>query len=522
MCQFLAVRSYGKGFSDSLKLNFGGVGNMSDDSKHKFKNDSIPIQDALKSKQTAAPKNKAVEKHNDIEDRIAGLIGLKKLPDIKELAGKSSQGAFRNGRCRVSVSTDFMSAYFSLEPPQGGGAWPTLAEALQTIKEAGIVTGINITAVKDAIENRLLTEILFAKGAPPTHGADTELRIIHEITDLHRLYLSGLVEDEHGRVDFHRVKSVNSVENGDLVGEKIPAVPGSDGYDLRGQVISGIRGHDKEIKLGKNVVWDDEGLKVYATAGGKPMMIKKCLHVLPIHEVEGNINFHTGNLNFGGNIVVRGDVENGFKVEAEGEIVILGGVEGADIKSGGKLSIQGGVFGMDKSKIECGEDFFAKEIDRVHLKCDGTVLVKDAIRHSRVIAENKVVVEGGKGWIVGGYIRAGESIEARMIGSTMGINTELEVSESHHSPASSAASHEEFSLASSLNDADSPVEVIQEVKTSSQEAPRTTRGRIKFTEQMYPGVRIKIGPHFFGVQNDLTPGVLYCTQQGEFRLLPIK
>ncbi|HEX3047067.1 MAG TPA: FapA family protein, partial [Bacillota bacterium] len=491
--------------------NWGGVGKMSDNSNHDSKGNITPAQQ----------KAKVVEQHNDINDRIAGIIGLKKVPDLKVVTSKTSSP--QNGHCRVSVSSDFMSAYFSLEPPQGGGDWPTLEEALLTIKEAGITTGVNQAAVKEAIDSRTLTEILFAKGALATDGTDAEFRILHELVDLHRVFIGGLVEDEHGRVDYHLVKTLNSVEKGDLVAEKIPAVPGSNGFDLRGQVIPAVQGRDREVKLGKNLTWDDQGLKVYATSGGKPILINKCLHVLPVHEVEGNVNFHTGNINFAGNVVIQGDVESGFKVEAEGEIVIMGGVEeGAEISAGGKLSIRGSVFGMDKTKIECGGDFFAKELERVHLKCKGTVLVKDAIMHCQVNAENKVIVEGGKGWIVGGAIHAGESIEARTFGSRMGINTELEISHLGRHSAPEAASHEDMTQAGSMNERDFPQEANPNPKNVQESPPQTTRGRIKIAERMYPGVRVKIGPHISVIHNEMSGGILYYTQEGDLRLIPIK
>ena len=47
--------------------------------------------------------------------------------------------------------------------------------------------------------------------------------------------------------------------------------------------------------------------------------------------------------------------------------------------------------------------------------------------HCQLEAVSKIVVEGGRGWLVGGKASAGEEIRARIIGSKLGTSTELEV-----------------------------------------------------------------------------------------------
>ncbi|HEX3045468.1 MAG TPA: FapA family protein [Bacillota bacterium] len=465
------------------------------------------------------PANKKSSEISEVDQKIFRLIGLKSIDEI--INKMKSAPTFVNGSCRVIISADFMEAYLLIEPPKNSVSWPTLEEALITIKGEGL-SEFDQQAVEDAVERRLVTQVLIAKGTPPIHGLNSDFHILYELIDLHKLYIEGLVEDQYHRVDYHKVKTVNSVEKGDFVAEKIPATPGANGMDIRGQVIPAVPGQDQEIKLGKNVIWDDTGLKVYATSPGKPILINQRLNVLPVHEVKGNVNFLTGNIDFAGNLVVRGDVENGFNVKADGDIIIMGHVDGADITAGGKLSIKGKVFGMDRSKIECNGDFYAKEIERANLNCRGTVSIKEAIMHCQVIAENKVMVEGGKGWIVGGTIQAGESVEASIIGSRLGTITEIEVSPSYRHFAEDPTGQP-------------GADIVPEIKSSSESSrpsrtaagsedqtkvEYTTRGRIKYKDRLYPGVRIKISPFCFLIQDELRSGILYCTNDGDLRLIP--
>ena len=102
-------------------------------------------------------------------------------------------------------------------------------------------------------------------------------------------------------------------------------------------------------------------------------MVNNAINVLPIHEIKGDVDFKTGNINFPGNLVIHGNVSNGFTVTAEGEIVIIGDVDASDITAGGKLSIRGAVQGMDKVTLTSGGDFTAKTINRAIINAKGNV-----------------------------------------------------------------------------------------------------------------------------------------------------
>lgn len=51
----------------------------------------------------------------------------------------------------------------------------------------------------------------------------------------------------------------------------------------------------------------------------------------------------------------------------------------------------------------------------------------DAVMHSKIQAEDDIIVKGKRGLIAGGSMRTKTRIEAKTIGSTMGTMTELEV-----------------------------------------------------------------------------------------------
>lgn len=329
----------------------------------------------------------------------------------------------RDGLVRVETSSNKMEGYLIIEPPEGNGKWPTVQEALETLKSANIVFGVDETAVREAISFRKLQPQLIASGQPPVAGTDAEFRLLFQLTPGEQ----SLTEDHYGRVDYRDVQTVQNVVVGEVLAEKIPATPGEPGYDVFGNQLEPVPGKDKTLKLGKNVVMTNDGMRAVSTINGEPSYSGGKLSVFPIHEVKGDVNFQTGNINFRGSVVVRGNVDAGFKVEADGDIIVHGMIEAADLVAGGNITIYGGISGMDKAQVTCVGDFSAKYVEHASINCDGNVMIKEAIMYCQVNADGKISVDSGKGLIVGGILRAGEEISAKIIGSKFGTVTEMEV-----------------------------------------------------------------------------------------------
>jgi uncharacterized protein (DUF342 family) len=446
--------------------------------------------------------------------------GLKNTKNLKP--GKTMQMVDKNGECKIMYSHCLLEAYLTIEAPLNAGKWPSVEEAMRLIEAENIVN-IDQKAVMETIERHQTMPVLIARGEPATNGQDSEIYFFFELNDLHKIFIEGLVADSFGRVDYHRVKTVQTVVKGDVIAKKTMSTPGKNGVDVHGRIIPAVPGVDKPLKLGKNVEWDEDKIRIIATNGGKPTLNNNILSVLPIHEIRGDVDFHTGNIVFEGNVIVYGNVNSGFKIDAEGDVVIMGNVDAAEINAGGKLSVKGRVFGNDKGKLVCGGDFFAKEIDHVTLICYGTVTVYEAIMHSHVTSETRVLVESGKGWIVGGTIQAREEIVAKTIGSRLGTVTDLELGafKSLINDGESIENHQDGyspvvpAKTLSRTTANSPE------RTMEPDQPVRTRGRIRFRDVIHPGVRVCFPPYRFIIQDEISFGSLTCSE-GYFHILPYR
>jgi uncharacterized protein len=454
----------------------------------------------------------------------------------------------RDGKCKVQASNDNMQAYLVIDPPFGEGKWPTLDDAKEALRADSICYGVIDEAVEEVVVNRRIKPVLVAKGKPPVDGVDSEINYLFETG----VFRKAFIEDRLGRVDYRQVQTVQDVVVGQVIAQKIPATPGEVGFDVRGQETPGVPGKDKQIKLGKNVAWSEDNLKIYSTINGEPVLVSGRLSVHPLHELKGDVNFDTGNISFAGNLVIRGNVQSGFKVETDGDITIYGNVDTAEIRAGGNLFIQGGVSGMDKAEINCSGDLSAKYIEHATVNCEGSVTVKEAIMHCQINADSKVLVEGGKGLIVGGLVRAGEEISAKLIGSKLGTITELEVgvqpktklelqeleseikqnkdnlektekatailSKVPNLPPDRKKMFESlvmtsYALKSQIAGAESRrQEIVEEILTRANE-----RGRIKVKETIYPGVRVTIGKTTIMIRDEIKYTVLVY-REGEIQI----
>jgi uncharacterized protein (DUF342 family) len=329
-----------------------------------------------------------------------------------------------DGRYRFEVSADGMEAFLTIFPPIGTRKLPDATEIITALQAAGITYGIREDSIRDAVLQGNGKPVRIAAGVKSVPGKDAEF-IFYFKTGVFR---KAAIEDGYGKLDLGQVEVVQNVEAGQVIAEKIAAGPGQAGRDVYGKMIPPKPGSDVELVLGPNVFClNSEQTKLIATAAGEPVLSNGRIGVYPVQVIKSDVNIETGNIEFAGNVVIFGNVEIGMRVEAEGEICIYGSVDAATIKAGGNLFIRGGVYGRGKAVLDCEGDCSVRFLDNATLNSRGYLSVHEYIMNAQVNADLKVVVEGGKGQIVGGLVRSGQEILAKVVGSRLGIQTQLEV-----------------------------------------------------------------------------------------------
>lgn len=319
---------------------------------------------------------------------------------------------------RVLIARDRMEA--SLEVTLPPGCRPLeMDELFEKINKSGIVFGINQENVKRAYQYPG-SSVVCASGQKPVDGNHATIKYYINAENKGRPE-----EKADGSVDFKNLNFFTVVQKGDLLAEKIPATPSIAGMDVLGNEINGKPGKDIAPPVGKNVQLVD-GTSLFAGISGQLMIANNKINVVPVLEIKEDVDVSTGNIEFIGDVIIRGSVQPGFVVTAEGNVEIYGSVSGGTVE-GKNVIIKMGIQGMHRGHIKATETVVAKFIENATVYAGTDIMVTDVVLHSRISAGKKVIVEGKRGLIVGGTIMAGELIRAKSVGTQMATITALEV-----------------------------------------------------------------------------------------------
>ncbi|MCI3918998.1 FapA family protein [Paenibacillus sp. TRM 82003] len=326
----------------------------------------------------------------------------------------------------VSVSEDRMSAFIQLIDPEMQES-VTRDQLVELLHANGVLHGLREEALDQFCaqpKSYAGTPLLAAQGEPPVNGTDGYIDNLFSLEKKKRQPL----EHVDGTVDYRELLQLNNASKGQLIAISIPPTKGTAGKNVCGEDVPGKDGKETRFKQGKNVVVDQEKTKMYAVIDGLVTQTEKGkLNVFPVYEVNGDVDYHIGNIDFIGTVVVRGNVLSGFKIKAAGDIRITGGVEGAELEAEGSIDIASGVFAGNKGQVKAGVNVKSSFLQEANVYAGQDVIVSQSILHSNVRAGKSVLCNGTKGFIVGGNVQAGELIVARTIGNTMSTATALEV-----------------------------------------------------------------------------------------------
>ena len=330
----------------------------------------------------------------------------------------------QDAKITVSIAKDAMTASVVIEPPFFTKPWPTEANILAALKNKNVVFGIDKEAIKNLIENKIIEEhVVVAKGKEPIPGKDAYIELIKDPDNPFEIR-----DDE--RIDYWSRSTVLTVHPGTEVAIKHPLETGRDGLTVIGTAVKAPAVKNVEFAFGEGLARaENNPFSLVAIAEGQLKNQNKKLVVLPELEVNKDVDFGIGSIDFTGAVRIKGSVREGFHVIAQGNIDIHGMVEGADIDSQASVIIHGGVRGMGKGIIKAAEDVNLGFADQAVIRSGGHILAKNAIMHSKLYARKTIIVlgKGKKSQIVGGHIEAGTEVTCSVLGSEMGTRTEVTV-----------------------------------------------------------------------------------------------
>ncbi|MEE1078232.1 MAG: FapA family protein [Agathobacter sp.] len=322
----------------------------------------------------------------------------------------------------IDVSLDKMKAVCRFYPPSAGGRELDKDTIIDDLGFKRVKFGIDEDEIDKFLKERqYCTDYVLAKGQPPRHGKDAKIEYYFNVNK--NLQPK---RNEDGSVDYKELNTISHVHKGDLLARLIKEDKGDPGKNIYGEEILPRTVKSEKLSYGKNISINEDGTEIYSEVTGHVNKFDDKVFVSDVFAVPADVDNSIGNIEYQGSVTVAGNVKAGFSVKATGDVIIEGIVENAYIEAGGQIIVKHGIHGMHKGVLKAKSNVIAKYIENATVIAGGYVEA-EVILNSDVSANDEVRVFGKKGLINGGTIRAGRSIEAENLGTSMGTITTLEV-----------------------------------------------------------------------------------------------
>ena len=384
---------------------------------------------------------------------LADLVN--RYNDEKAEAFECEIGERRDATCVITVSDDKLRARLTLTP-NFGGKEATVSTIQKALKEKEVTYGVVDAEKLDAIiEKGSCSDYLIAEGIRAIDGIDSQFKSMMPEMQERKPKI-----DENGVADYRELGEIPVVRKDSVVMQRIPAIQGKQGRTVFNEVI--------EPKIGENIPFSKDMTGVYlnpndenqllSSVTGQAVPVPNGMTVSSILTLD-TVDFSTGNVNFDGSVIVKGDVVEGMTIEALEDVIINGNVIGACIKSQGGLIIKGGVMGSsqlfsnadviiksgvqgaeqpnddnhvnDTQKIVARGSVITEFVENYHIEAGYDIVISKYALNTELMAGNKIFAgaknSSNKSSIIGGSSCALVQLKAAVVGARSGIKTQLQV-----------------------------------------------------------------------------------------------
>lgn len=356
-------------------------------------------------------------------DIVESLVNLAEGIYVK--VGSFNHQPINDSMATVEVDDNELKVTVFVTPPGEGGCDISFDGYMSLMGQNRVYHGVKEEFLKEFSDRPIYKEkVEIAEGTRPVNGKDAYIHYYFEV-DQTKIKLK---EGAGGRVNFKELDIIQNVVQNQPLAKKMPPEDGVDGKTVTGKILPARAGNDIQLPLGSNVHVGDDGDSIIADINGQVILAGGKINVEPVFTVDGDVNLKTGNIIFLGTVIINGNVEDGFVVKASGNIEVKGSVSKAELDAEGDIIIYQGINGKNGGIIRAGRSLWSRFIENTTVEAGNMVVVTDGIINSNVDAMKSIVCQGKRASIVGGRLRAGEEINAKVLGNaTSGTETICEV-----------------------------------------------------------------------------------------------
>lgn len=213
----------------------------------------------------------------------------------------------------------------------------TIEKIVKALKEKRVVYGLDDVAPAKLLEESETWHSV-ATGKPVIPGKDGWVEPLFKGAAKSVSY-----DEQESRVDFRNRFEIEQVNSGDVIALIHPPVTGESGKTVTGEEVPPDPVTRAEINFEVGTELSSDQKQVVATHTGIPSYNKgrvPTFRVDNLYTHKGDVNIKSGNIDFRGHFKVQGNVTEGMKVSADGNIEVGGNVSGATILAGGSVLLK--------------------------------------------------------------------------------------------------------------------------------------------------------------------------------------
>lgn len=255
-----------------------------------------------------------------------------------------------------------------------------------------------------------------ATGTEKKEGKDARIEYYF---DTDHLKAGGL--DEGGNIDFKDRGEIPWVERGTLLAEKFPMEEARNGRNIFDEIVEVPPVADYELRCKAGALISEDESRVYAEISGHPRLSwAGNIHVSDTFVVEEDVNYQTGHVAYTGNVLVKGSLKSGFRIQ--GDDVRVNVVDGGHIHAEGDVTVLNGV---NDAVIYARGNVSAKFIHNAKIFCLGNVTVAKEIVDSTIQNSGALLITSGE--IISSEITSNMGIQVRHLGTDKSVPNTIHI-----------------------------------------------------------------------------------------------
>jgi uncharacterized protein (DUF342 family) len=325
----------------------------------------------------------------------------------------------RDGFVEISIGEDGMTATATFLPPMGSGRLlePDVVDTL--LESRNVVHGVDTEAIGEAVffvntERRIREAVVIARGTSPESARPAYYQLIASPTKSRPTWGS------NERAEYKEVTLLPVVHQGEVVARLIPEKEGVPGISVTGAEIPYGTETVSALQPGDHTRLVDD--QVVAEIGGQLQIRDNAFHIEDRLEITGGVGFETGSIEFPGDVVLRGEVKDGFHIWAGRSISSTVTVDVSEVYCRGDFASTAGIIGRGKALLRCGGKVQARFASSCFVESKSSVFLSNYSYQSHIGSQDRLAT-GKTGRIVGGVVTTANGIRAHALGNQASVPT---------------------------------------------------------------------------------------------------